>query len=107
MGGDDILEGEKLLNQSNIPTYAYPDEAARAFDYMWHYSYNMRSLYETPSLAEVDNGSGQIGQLQKPSLIKLAKLDAQSSPRPSQKICLPPITSRPLQLDRQSTRTSY
>ncbi len=50
MGGEAIRAGEALLNHSRIPTYAYPDTAARAFAYMWRYSANLRSLYETPTL---------------------------------------------------------
>src|SRR5581483_3536519 len=30
----------------------YPDTAARAFNYMWHYSYNLKGLYETPAIPE-------------------------------------------------------
>jgi acetyltransferase len=52
MGGTSIAEGEMLLNNADIPTFPYPDTAARAFTYMWHYDENVRSLYETPSLAE-------------------------------------------------------
>jgi acetyltransferase len=48
MGGDDVAPGELLLNKMNIPTFPYPDTAARVFDYMAHYSENLRSLYETP-----------------------------------------------------------
>jgi len=48
MGGADVAEGEAILNRANIPTYAYPDTAARAFQYMWRYSENLHSLYETP-----------------------------------------------------------
>ena len=33
----------------NIPSYPYPDTAARAFATMWRYSDNLRSIYETPS----------------------------------------------------------
>ena len=35
--------------QANIPTFPYPDTAARVFNYMWRYSDNLRGLYETPS----------------------------------------------------------
>src|ERR1035438_3311800 len=49
MGGVDVAAGEEILNRANIPTFAYPDTAAAAFNYMWQYSYNLRSLYETPS----------------------------------------------------------
>ena len=48
MGGNDVAPGELLLNRMNIPTFPYPDTAARVFDYMAHYSENLRSLYETP-----------------------------------------------------------
>jgi acetyltransferase len=52
MGGADIAAGEAILNRSNIPTFTYPDTAVRVFNYMWRYSYNLRSLYETPMLPE-------------------------------------------------------
>ena len=52
MGGVDVAAGEEILNRANIPTFPYPDTAARAFNYMWRYSYNLRGLYETPALPE-------------------------------------------------------
>jgi len=52
MGGVDVAAGEEILNRANIPTFPYPDTAARAFNYMWQYSYNLKGLYETPSLPE-------------------------------------------------------
>lgn len=52
MGGTSVAEGESILNNADIPTFSYPDTAARAFTYMWRYSENLRSLYETPSLVE-------------------------------------------------------
>ncbi|HYK90294.1 MAG TPA: bifunctional acetate--CoA ligase family protein/GNAT family N-acetyltransferase [Acidobacteriota bacterium] len=48
MGGAEIAAGEKILNRANIPTFAHPDTAARAFTLMWRYSYNLNGLYETP-----------------------------------------------------------
>ncbi|MEI6065200.1 MAG: CoA-binding protein, partial [Pseudanabaena sp. ELA748] len=51
MGGAEIAAGTQILNQANIPTYPYPDTAVRLFNYMWQYSYNLRGIYETPSLA--------------------------------------------------------
>ncbi len=50
MGGADIAAGEAILNQAGIPTFDYPDTAARMFSYMWRYSTSLRSLYETPFL---------------------------------------------------------
>jgi acetyltransferase len=52
MGGVDIAAGEAILNRANIPTFPYPDTAARAFNYMWQYSDNLKALYETPALPE-------------------------------------------------------
>ena len=52
MGGDGVEEGTAILNAAGIPTFSYPDTAARAFTYMWRYTYNLRGLYETPALVE-------------------------------------------------------
>jgi acetyltransferase len=52
MGGNSIAGGEAALNSAGIPTFPFPDTAARAFTYMWRYTYNLRGLYETPALAE-------------------------------------------------------
>ncbi len=52
MGGACIASAVTTLNAAGIPTFPYPDTAARAFTYMWRYTYNLRGLYETPSLAE-------------------------------------------------------
>jgi acetyltransferase len=52
MGGVDVAAGEEILNRANIPTFPYPDTAARAFNYMWQYSYNLKALYQTPAMPE-------------------------------------------------------
>lgn len=52
MGGAEVAAGEAILNRANIPTFAYPDTAVRAFNYLWRYNYNLRALYETPILPE-------------------------------------------------------
>jgi acetyltransferase len=52
MGGTSVAASRAVLNSSGIPSFPYPDTAARAFTYMWRYSENLRSLYETPSFAE-------------------------------------------------------
>ena len=51
MGAQAVDTGEELLNQANIPTFKYPDRAARAFAYMWRYTHNLRALYETPTVS--------------------------------------------------------
>jgi acetyltransferase len=50
MGGTGLDSGRAVLNGAGIPTFDYPDTAARAFAFMWRYSDNLRALYETPSL---------------------------------------------------------
>jgi acetyltransferase len=55
MGGPDIQAGEAILNKINIPTFSYPDTAARVFLHMWHYTANLKALFETPVLP----GGGQ------------------------------------------------
>lgn len=52
MGGKEVEPGEDILNRAGIPTYPYPDTAARAFQYMYRYTYNLRALYETPALPD-------------------------------------------------------
>jgi len=50
MGGAEIAAGTEILNQAKIPTFPYPDTAVRLFNYMWRYTYNLKGIYETPSL---------------------------------------------------------
>lgn len=49
MGGASTAAGRAALNRAGIPTFDYPDLAARAFTRMWEYSHALHSLYETPS----------------------------------------------------------
>ncbi len=50
MGGAEVAAANEILNRAGIPTFQFPDTAARAFTYMWRYSYNLKGLYETPIL---------------------------------------------------------
>ena len=52
IGGTGVAPGAAILNAANIPTFEYPDAAARAFCAMWRYSRNLDALYETPALSE-------------------------------------------------------
>src|SRR5690606_352318 len=56
MGGSSVAAGESILNDAGIPTFRYPDTAARIFNYMAQYSYNLRGIYETPMLADAVEG---------------------------------------------------
>jgi acetyltransferase len=64
MGGTEVAAGEQILNQAGIPTFQFPDSAVRAFNYMWRYSYNLKGIYETPTLphhadAELKRGKAE------------------------------------------------
>jgi acetyltransferase len=59
MGVGQVEKGEDILNAARIPTFKYPDRAAKAFNYMWRYTENLRSLYETPAMPAT-NGHGYI-----------------------------------------------
>ncbi|MFM7791708.1 MAG: acetate--CoA ligase family protein, partial [Microcystis panniformis] len=55
-----------LLNQQGIPTYRYPDSAARVFNLLWKYEENLRGLYQTPILANSQENSSDrvlVGQI--------------------------------------------
>jgi acetyltransferase len=51
IGGAGVRPGVEILDRAGIPTFEYPDAAARAFCAMWRYSRNLDALYETPVLA--------------------------------------------------------
>lgn len=48
MGAEASAAGVAILNRAGIPTFAYPDQAARAFNLMVRYDEGLRQLYETP-----------------------------------------------------------
>jgi len=50
MGGSEVAAGDAILSRMGIPTFPYPDTAARVFTHMWRYSSNLKALYETPML---------------------------------------------------------
>jgi acetyltransferase len=50
MGGESVRPGEEILDRAGIPTFAYPDTAARLFTLMWRSHYNLQAIYETPTL---------------------------------------------------------
>jgi acetyltransferase len=52
MGGAEVAAGHAILSRAGVPTFRFPDAAAHAFMYMWRYTDNLRSLYETPALGE-------------------------------------------------------
>jgi acetyltransferase len=56
MGGAEMTAGIHILNQAGIPTFPYPDTAARIFHHMWRYNHLLKALYETPSLPQGAEG---------------------------------------------------
>ncbi len=72
MGGRDVEPGELILNRMNIPTFPYPDTAARVFDYMAHYADNLRALYETPMPASEDE-AGSVDRERAAAIIQAAR----------------------------------
>lgn len=68
MGADLVSKGEDILNAAQIPTFKYPDRAAKSFYYMWRYSENLRQLYETPSVEPVES-AGEIDRARAAAII--------------------------------------
>ena len=58
MGGESIEQAKPILSSVGIPLFSYPDTAAKVFSYMWNYSYNLRGLYETPTLTTGESDAG-------------------------------------------------
>ncbi len=52
MGGPEVRSGQDMLNKANIPTFDYPDTAARIFNFMWRYQRRLTALYQTPEMAQ-------------------------------------------------------
>lgn len=69
MGGDEVAAGEAILNAAGIPTFPYPDTAARVFTQMFKYAQNIRALYETPVPSAAD-GDLESGRTQARALIE-------------------------------------
>jgi acetyltransferase len=65
MGGAEVAAGEQILNQAGIPTFQFPDSAVRAFNYMWRYSYNLKGIYETPTLPAHEDADLQRGKAER------------------------------------------
>jgi acetyltransferase len=78
MGGAEVTGGETILNQASIATYRYPDAAARLFNFMWKYSYNLRGIYETPSLLPESEFGGKLDRSQVEQIIQTARQEGRT-----------------------------
>ena len=77
MGGAQVSAGAEILSRSNIPSYSYPDTAARTFAAMWRYSQNLRSIYETPTLS-LESGGYQANRAYVDEIIDSARREGRT-----------------------------
>src|SRR5688572_30100324 len=77
MGGPDVAAGEAILNRAGIPTFGFPDTAARAFYYMWRYTDSLRGLYETPASHAAD-GAPALARAEAFELITAARREGRT-----------------------------
>ncbi len=49
MGEIKVADGLKVLRSGHVPTFDTPEDAVRAYMYMWQYARNLNNLYETPA----------------------------------------------------------
>ncbi len=77
MGVGQVEKGEEILNAAKIPTFKYPDRAAKAFYYMWSYTENLRSLYETPQLP-LQSANGYIDRPAAAKIINAVRNDGRT-----------------------------
>jgi acetyltransferase len=61
MGGAEVMDGAEMLERAGIPTFAFPDDAAHIFNFMWRYEANLRSIYETPLALPAELKPGRAG----------------------------------------------
>ena len=57
MGGASVASAVQILDHAGVPTFAYPDQAARMFSLMWRSHYELQAIYETPSLPTDEMGA--------------------------------------------------
>lgn len=49
MGGEDVTEGRRILNEGGVPAYETPEQAIDTFMAMYSYTRNLELLQETPA----------------------------------------------------------
>ena len=49
MGEIKVAEGLRILHSEHVPTFDTPEDAVRAYLYMYEYTKNLANLYETPA----------------------------------------------------------
>jgi len=56
VGGREVQEGREILFQSYVPTYETPEEAVKAYLFMYEYCRSLELQYETPEELPVEGG---------------------------------------------------
>lgn len=51
MSATTLAAAAEILEPAGIPTFGYPDHAARIFNLMWRHDANLRALFETPRVS--------------------------------------------------------
>lgn len=66
MGASYVEKGNEILNHAGIPTFSYPDSAAKTFGLMWRQSERLKLLYETPSIIDrpEETGAGKTQEIE-------------------------------------------
>jgi acetyltransferase len=77
MGGSEVMAAEAILNRYQIPTYPYPDSAARLFNLMNRHSYNLRGMVELPT-RDIDSVSCNADRALARDIIQAARRAEQS-----------------------------
>ncbi len=54
MGFGAVEEANRVFTQNSIPTFSTPEQAVKAYTYMYHYKSNLELLYETPEELPVE-----------------------------------------------------
>jgi acetyltransferase len=49
MGEIKVAEGVEIFRHAHVPTFSTPEDAVRAYMYMYQYTRNLQNLYETPA----------------------------------------------------------
>ncbi len=52
IGGPAVEAANELFNAARIPTFSFPETAARVFNHLWRYRDDLRCLYETPAVVD-------------------------------------------------------
>lgn len=77
MGGPEAAGGEAVLNGAHVPTFAFPDTAARVFANMWRHSRMLEALYETPVLPAGFDAASREAREQVASAVAAARASGQ------------------------------